>query len=129
MGFSNAIGAVNEVRPSGIAGFATNVVESLKAHELNIERAFNDGLLENAKDRNMPAHIAERFRVWEQSFTSPEDLAKVSEVKQRVTEMMRSTSDYVTSQIERKTQTVQLELAMKAVAKGTQGIQQLLSSQ
>jgi hypothetical protein len=126
---SNAVGSITEVRESGIAGFASHVVQALKQQELKIADSFQEGLRPDGLLLKMPDHITERFRVWEESFSSPEDLAKISEVKQKVTGMMDGTSEYVTSQVETKTKRVQLELAMKAVSKSTQGIQQLLSSQ
>lgn len=124
-----AVGAIEKGGETGIAGFATNVIESLKEQELTISDSFREGLRPDGHLLKMPDHMTERFRVWEEKFTSPEDIAKVAEVKQQVTAMMGATADHVVGQIERKTQKVQLELAMKAVSKTTQGIQQLLSSQ
>lgn len=126
---SDAVGSISTVRETGLAGFASSIVHSLKQQELVISDSFHEGLRANGPVMKMPDHMTERFRVWEESFSSPEDLAKVAEVKKRVTAMMESTSNYVASQVESKTKRVQLELAMKAVSKGTQGIQQLLSSQ
>ncbi len=124
---SNPIGAVEPT--SGLAGFASNAVQALKKQEQAISDGLTEGLAKSGPVMKMPDHIKERFRVWEDTFDSPEDLARVAEVKQRVTAMMESTTDYVASTVERKTQKVQLELAMKAVSKSTQGIQQLLSAQ
>jgi hypothetical protein len=126
---TGAVGSVDAQGESGLAKFATNAIQSLREQEENIADSFYDGLRPDGQLLKVPEHITERFRVWEESFSSPEDLAKVAEVKQRVTTMLEGTADYVTSQIESKTKRVQLELAMKAVSKTTQGIQQLLSSQ
>ncbi len=126
---TGAVGSVQAKGENGLASFASNAIQSLKAQESEIADSFYEGLRPDGELLKVPEHITQRFRVWEENFSSPEDLAKIAEVKQRVTTMLKGTDDYIVSQVESKTKRVQLELAMKAVSKTTQGIQQLLSSQ
>ena len=129
MDASNAVGAVNGTSESGIGRFAETVIDSLKEHEQRISDRFGDGLRADGPLMKMPDHISERFTVWESTFHTPEDLKLVAEAKRMMNDMYSNTSQYIADQVESKTKKVQLELAMKAVSKSTQGIQQLLSSQ
>lgn len=126
---SNPIGSVDPAQRQGLPGFASQVINSLKREEMALDEAFSESLRPDGSLMKMPEHMTERFRKWEEMFSAPEDLAKIAEVKGKVTAIMEGTSNYIRETVERRTQRVQLEIAMKAVSKGTQSIQQILSSQ
>lgn len=126
---NNVVGNIEPTQRQGLPGFTSRVIDSLKREEMAMSEAFSEGLRPDGSLMRMPEHMTDRFRKWEEMFSSPEDLAKIAEVKSRVTALMEGTSNYIRDTVERRTQRVQLELAMKAVSKGTQGIQQILASQ
>jgi hypothetical protein len=124
-----AVGAVSGSERSGIANFAESAMEALKQHEDNISDSFREGLNPGGAIMKVPDSVMSRFKAWESAFTRPEDLAMVAAVKQKTLMAMRETADYVAEQAEKKVDRVRLELALKAVSKTTQSVQQLLSSQ
>jgi hypothetical protein len=125
----SAVGNATRSDGAGLGGVADNIVNALKAQEAKISDTFVEGLRPDGHLMKLPTHMTDQFKKWEEAFTSPEDLALVAGVKGKVIEMAQLNSEYIQTTIERKAEKVRLELAMKAVSKTTQGIQQLLSSQ
>ncbi len=125
----SAIEPTSSVEKSGIGAFIRNSIDELKAQEANIHESFAEGLRPDGHLMKLPDHVSDQFKRWENTFTSPEDKALVSEVKRKVIEMSESNSAYIRERVDGNTEKIRLELAMKAVSKTTQGIQQLLSAQ
>lgn len=129
MSIGTTVEAVSDKEKSGIATFANSAMKSLQEHEDYIADSFQDGLNRNGNIMKVPPYLMERFKMWEEHFTTPEDLAMVAAAKKKTLEALRETSDYVAEQAEKKVDRVRLEIAVKAVSRMTQAAQQVLSSQ
>ena len=104
----------------------TNIMQE---HEVSIRSGLTEGLSQKNAATGIPDYMRKQFEVWDKSFTKPEDLKLIEEVKARVSDLALSNDSYIRSSIERKTTQFQLELAMRAANKTTSGIQTLLSAQ
>lgn len=129
---SAAVSSVTSVEPTGSSGM-TRMLESLgnsiEHHESRIRGSIIDGLDPNGDVMGIPKHIKDQFASWDAQFTAPEDRKLVEDLKNKVMEITTANQDYIRGKVERNADKMQLELAMKAVSKTTQGIQQILSSQ
>lgn len=124
-----SVDAVQGSEPSGLAKFSSSVIEQLQEQENYLSVSLKDGLKKDGDLQKMPAHMTESFRRWEETFTSPEERVLIANVKRQVVEIMNESAAYTEDAVGRKSERIQLELAVKAIAKVTQGVQQLLSSQ
>ncbi|SCZ61802.1 hypothetical protein [Epibacterium ulvae] len=103
--------------------------ESIESHENRIRKSFEVGLADDSPLMSVPDHVKAQFERWDNTFNLPEDKALVEKVKRQVLELTNSNRDYVREKVIDNAQKAKLEMAMKAVSKTTQGIQQLLSAQ
>lgn len=129
---SDAISAISSQTPAstgGLDSFARNAMAALEREEGKIRQALDQGLAPSGPLMSMPRHVQDQFTRWENEFTSPEDLKMVDRIKKRVTELTAENQSYIRDRVSENSDRLRLELAMKAVSKTTQGLQQLLSSQ
>lgn len=123
------ISSVESAGKSSITDMMAGLGQSLERHENTIRDSFSEGLAPNGDVMGVPKYIQDQFKTWDQQFTAPEDLARVADLKRKVLEINTANQDYIERKIGRNADKMQLELAMKAISKTTQGLQQILSSQ
>lgn len=126
---STNISAVQGPNPSGMSRMLETLGNAVEHHEARIRNSFAEGLNPNGEVLGIPKHLKDQFASWDAQFTAPEDRKLVEDLKARVLEITAANHDYVRGKVARNADKMQLELAMKAISKSTQGIQQLLSSQ
>jgi len=114
---------------AGLTGVKDNLVSALEMYENRVLDTFREGTKRGGYLTKMPQHVTDKFRELEEKFTNPEHQELIKIAKSKTKEMFETTSAYSQDQAEKKVQRGQLELAFKAIAKGTSGIQQILSSQ
>lgn len=124
-----AIPSVKSAGPEGLAGFAENALKTLEKQELKFQESFVKGLDPGGDLLKTPKFLKDQFARWDQQFTRPEDIALVAALKKQILEISAINKDVIRDKVVENTERLKLELAMKAVSKTTQGLQQLLSAQ
>ena len=114
---------------SSFARLAGKVGQALEFHETKIRGDIASGTDSfNAAVRKHP-HLEDLLKRLDTTLENPNERKLLQTLKQRVMEVHMSKSDFMSEQINTKSDRVQLELAIKAISKTTSGIQQLLSAQ
>jgi hypothetical protein len=124
-----AIEAVGKVRHSSLEALMRGMVQELEAQERKFHESMFEGLKPDGELMTIPTYVQDQFKKWDETFTSPEDRKLVSEVKDKILEIIGNTQDYISERVHENSNKFRLEVAMKAVSKTTSGIQQLLSAQ
>ncbi|MCU0910047.1 MAG: hypothetical protein MUE98_01470 [Rhodobacteraceae bacterium] len=125
----SAVTSVTSQQSSGLDALMRDMARSIEEQEKAFRDSFAEGLKPGGELMGIPKHVRDQFKLWDETFTNPEERKLVAELKSRIIEISTNTQEYIGERVTQNAKKFQLEMAMKAAGKATSGIQQLLSAQ